>query len=301
MSNGIVPNDFPGNVAGDFLDILEIVEKDVKPERESKKDKKAQKNWWLYLRARGELYHTIGQGQHFFNHPTGWDRNLKPMGRLLVCARVSKYLTFSWQDSRTIMSDATVVLASESSAFAAIMSSGFHNEWSWNNASRMKRDIRYTPSDCFETFPFPENFEQNEKLEMLGDNYFDLRSEIMIIENIGLTKLYNSFHDQGDTSESIMELRALLVQIDEAVALSYGWQDLSLNHDFYEVSYLSENDNIRFSICEPARIEILQRLSELNQKRFQEQEGSGQEEKKKNTIPKKKTAKKKSENLDLFD
>ena len=32
----------------------------------------------------------------------------------------------------------------------------------------MKDDLRYTPSDCFETFPFPENFETDPTLEALG-------------------------------------------------------------------------------------------------------------------------------------
>ena len=32
-------------------------------------------------------------------------------------------------------------------------------------ASSMKDDLRYTPSDCFETFPFPPDFESDPALE----------------------------------------------------------------------------------------------------------------------------------------
>ncbi len=55
--------------------------------------------------------------------------------------------------------------------------------------------------------------------------------------------------------------------MDLAITQAYGWTDLSLNHGFQEVSYLPENDRIRFTISEAARLEVLRRLSELNRQR----------------------------------
>ena len=33
----------------------------------------------------------------------------------------------------------------------------------------------FTPSDCFETFPFPEGFETHPKLEAAGKAYYEFR------------------------------------------------------------------------------------------------------------------------------
>ena len=39
----------------------------------------------------------------------------------------------------------------------------------------MKDDLRYTPSDCFETFPFPEGWETHSALEAAGKAYYEHR------------------------------------------------------------------------------------------------------------------------------
>lgn len=45
--------------------------------------------------------------------------------------------------------------------------------------------------------------------------------------------------------EGIVKLRRLHVEMDNAVLAVYGWQDVQLKHDFYEVDYLTENDRVR--------------------------------------------------------
>ena len=68
----------------------------------------------------------------------------------------------------------------------------------------------------------------------------------MSLGGIGLTKLYNRFHDRADWDVQIEELRQLFREIDETVAMAYGWDDLDLNHGFHEVAYLPENNRMRF-------------------------------------------------------
>jgi hypothetical protein len=85
----------------------------------------------------------------------------------------------------------------------------------------------------------------------------------------------------------IIELRRLHVLMDEAVLEAYGWSDLSLRHDFYEVDYLPENDRVRYTIHPDARKEILKRLLELNHKIHAEEVEAGLWEKKKTTAKKK--------------
>ncbi len=97
----------------------------------------------------------------------------------------------------------------------------------------------------------------------------------MRADRIGLTKLYNRFHTDTERDPRIEELRSLQRQMDAAVAHAYGWDDLDLNHGFHEVPYLPESDRIRFTISETARIEVLQRLSELNRQRYEEEVAQG--------------------------
>jgi len=63
--------------------------------------------------------------------------------------------------------------------------------------------------------------------------------------------------------------------MDNAVLEAYGWQDVALNHDFYEVDFLPENDRIRYTISPDARKEILNRLLELNHKIHEQEEKDG--------------------------
>lgn len=73
----------------------------------------------------------------------------------------------------------------------------------------------------------------------------------------------------------IVKLRELHVQMDNAVLDAYGWNDIALRHDFYEVDYLPENDRIRYTIHPDARKEVLKRLLELNHKIHEEEVKAG--------------------------
>ena len=52
--------------------------------------------------------------------------------------------------------------------------------------------------------------------------------------------------------------------MDETALKAYGWKDIALSHDFYEVDYLPENDRNRYTILPDARKEVLKRLLKLN-------------------------------------
>ena len=81
--------------------------------------------------------------------------------------------------------------------------------------------------DCFETFPFPENYRTNPALEAAGKTYHHFRAELMVARNEGMTKTYNRFHDANETSGDIVRLRELHAEMDRAVLRAYGWSDLA--------------------------------------------------------------------------
>lgn len=85
----------------------------------------------------------------------------------------------------------------------------------------------------------------------------------------------------------IIKLRQLHVEMDNAVLEAYGWQDVPLKHDFYEVDHLPENDRIRYTIHPDARKEILKRLLVLNHKIHDEEVKAGLWDKKKPSKEKK--------------
>ena len=97
----------------------------------------------------------------------------------------------------------------------------------------------------------------------------------MTADQIGLTQLYNRFHDTSEMDVRFMELRELQAKMDNAVRDTYGWTDLDLGHGFHEVGYLPANDNVRYTISEEARIEVLKRLAKLNKERWEEEERAG--------------------------
>lgn len=97
----------------------------------------------------------------------------------------------------------------------------------------------------------------------------------MRADRIGLTKLYNRFHTDTERDPRIEGLRALQRALDDGVAHAYGWADINLDHGFHEVPYLPENDRVRFTISEAARVEVLRRLSELNRQRYEEEVARG--------------------------
>ena len=137
----------------------------------------------------------------------------------------------------------------------------------------MKDDLRYTPSTCFETFPFPENFETNERLEAIGKEYYECRAQLMIANSEGLTKTYNHFHDPNERSSEIKKLRELHDAMDRAVLDAYGWTDLVPICEFL-LDYEEDEDDEdgasrrkkpwRYRWPDDFRDEVLARLLELN-------------------------------------
>src|SRR5207237_296523 len=154
----------------------------------------------------------------------------KGLLQMLVRARVTSHNCVTFSPTNIVASDATVVFASEHYGFFAILQSTLHNDWFVRFGSTLETRLRYTPSDCFETFPFPDSLDE---LEEIGARYYKRRSEIMFARTQGLTATYNRFHDPNNHDQDIKELHDLHVEMDYAVSASYGWKNLDLGHGFH--------------------------------------------------------------------
>jgi hypothetical protein len=123
-----------------------------------------------------------------------------------------------------------VLFASDNYGMFAVLQSFAHTKWLNSYASSMRTDIRYTPSDCFETFPFPAKVSA---LQNVGARYNNERQRIMELRKQGVTKVSSAVFNRQDMSEEIQALRQQIIELDHAVATLYGWT-FALDHDFYE-------------------------------------------------------------------
>jgi hypothetical protein len=261
--------------AVDFRDCLDILEQTVKPVRTrlNKDGNFALRDpmprlWWIHGEKRPTLYKKVAL-----------------LSRVLVKARVSKTHAFVFCPNTYVYSDATAVIAVEDYGSFSIIQSSFHELWSRQFASSMKADMRYTPSDCFQTFPFPQQLTSDFETILVntGDLYYAERQALTIELKLGLTDLYNLFHtpnlapaklakaskllDPAQVQvlfDRLLNLRELHRQMDEAVSTAYGWSDLALEHGFHEQENLPEDDRVRYTISPAARREVLRRLLQLN-------------------------------------
>jgi hypothetical protein len=295
--------DWDEEKARSYPDCYEILERLVKPERQRWKvdengnevigtyalRKPLPQKWWIYSEKRPALYETISK-----------------LDQVMVIAQVSKTLAFDFVPKDQVISMMCVVFAFNDYFMFGLLQNTFHQSWVQKYASALKSDTRYTPSDVFETFPFPCELDklQSEKIIELSTKYHTFRKTVMQTTRMGLTKIYNQFHNKylkkinqedeyiedkifskeygkdsvwlkkqlqliksityNEVIEQIDELRNLQIKLDIAIAEVYGWTDIQLYHGFYDLEHLPENDRIRFTIHPDARREVLKRLLKLN-------------------------------------
>jgi hypothetical protein len=221
--------------------------------------------WWQFWRPRAELY-----------------RAIDGMERILAITRVSKTVMPAFIRADEVPSDATAVFAYDDDGHLGLLSSGFHWWWAVTYASTMRTDLRYTPSDVFETFPqpTPQAGPLWDPVEAAGRALDEFRAPLMIRTNLGLTKTYNRFHDADENNADIVRLREVHVDLDCAVRDAYGWSDLELDHHHWETS-----QGVRFTVSPAAKDELLDRLLELNHQRYAEEVAAGLHDKKSRKAP----------------
>ncbi|MEU3329448.1 type IIL restriction-modification enzyme MmeI [Streptomyces albus] len=244
-------HDWPLEKAATYEDVFAIVERDVKPVRlKVKHSKNARERWWQYERRRPELYKAIAD-----------------LGRVIVIALVSRTAMPVRQETGQVFSHMLGVFTTDATSQLAVLSSSVHYWWAVQRGSSLKGDLRYTPSDVYETFPRPR---KRQRLDTAGTALEQTQRTAMANRAIGLTKLYNLVHDGTHQSADIDALREAHIEVDNAVAEAYGWTDLDLKHDFHET-----RQGLRFTIEPTVRTEVLDRLLELNHARYKEELGRG--------------------------
>jgi hypothetical protein len=265
--------DWPEQRAATYQLPYKWIEERVKAERSKNKRKERRERWWQFAEKTPAMYHAIGRGRHFERHPVGWHQEQPEPEYVMGTTLTSKHRFFSMLRNDAVL-DQTIVIFS-SSTYYEILNSAIHLVWTSARGGSLGTGPRYIQTDCFETFPFPLAHHDGSCSQAVGKKIHTARRHVMQASGIGLTRLYNRFHTKNECDPGIEDLRALQRELDVAVTHAYGWGDLNLEHGFHEVPYLPENDRIRFTVSESARIELLRRLAGLNRQRYQEEVDQG--------------------------
>jgi hypothetical protein len=251
--------DWPRSRAERYADLFRLVEEKVLPERTKIRNavsrEKNVRYFWHYDSIGRNLYETISGLQ-----------------RVLVRSRVSELHMLSFSSTDIVFGDALVVFAFDDYYHFALLQSNVHESWVWKYASSLESRNRYTPTDCFETFPFPGPVPESKGAASgSGEAYYAHRQRVMTTRQLGLTKTYNLFHNPEVADADITRMRELHAAMDRAILACYGWHDIDAGHGFHK----NDRGQTRYTTSAEARQELLRRLLDLNLRLAEEEKRSG--------------------------
>lgn len=194
---------------------FEHIREHVYPRRLTKAQVPFLHRWWQYATPRHNMR-----------------RALEGLERYIATPRVSKHRLFVWVSGGVMCNDSTDVFARGDDYFFGVLHSRIHEIWARDKGTQL-RDVesgfRYTPTTCFETFPFPEPTEEQRavigeaaaELNRLRENWLnpvDMLGKPMLDaaqrRQRTLTNLYNQRPQWLENAHS---------RLDAAVAAAYGW------------------------------------------------------------------------------
>jgi type II restriction/modification system DNA methylase subunit YeeA len=123
------------SVAAMYAEPFEYLRKYVQPEVENQE----REFWWLHWRSRPEMVAALAS-----------------LPRFMATPRVAKHRLFVWLEAPSYPDSALIVFARSDDYFFGLLHSRIHEVWALKLGTRLETRPRYTPTTCFETFPFPE-------------------------------------------------------------------------------------------------------------------------------------------------
>jgi type II restriction/modification system DNA methylase subunit YeeA len=169
---------------------------------------------------------------------------LEGKSRFIATPAVAKHRIFVWMKPEVLCNQGTLVFALEDDYSFGVLHSRVHEMWALRMGTFLGKgnDPRYTPTTCFETFPFPEpTEEQRAEISESARRLDELRTNWLNPEDASeaelkkrtLTNLYNARPTW---------LASAHKRLDRAVLAAYGWPGditeddllknlLALNHE----------------------------------------------------------------------
>ncbi len=130
--------DIPLEIAAAYEGPFRYLQNEVKPIRVGNRREAYAKNWWIYAESRPAMR-----------------KSFSPLSRYLATCMVAKHRTFVWLDTVSLPANVVIVFGRSDDYFFGVLQCRFHDVWSLKQGTRLETRPRYTPTTCFETFPFP--------------------------------------------------------------------------------------------------------------------------------------------------
>jgi hypothetical protein len=131
-------NEMPESEAALYESPFTYVAQTVKPERVKKSEPALRDYWWRFGRPRVEMRAAFA-----------------PLPRFIATIAHSKHRFFVWLPVTTSPDQALITIARADDTTFGILHSRMHELWSLRMGTSLEDRPRYTPTTCFETFPFP--------------------------------------------------------------------------------------------------------------------------------------------------
>jgi len=235
------------NRAEQYPDLIDIVRRLVKPERDTKKREAYRDFWWRYGERRPGMYAAIADLDHVLA--------LSLVSNVVLPVRVTTGQVFAHK---------CAVFALDGFADLAVLSSSAHTVWVVRYSSTLETRINYSPSDVFLTLPRPA---KTPALAGLGERLDNRRRELMLSRSWGLTTTYNAVHNPAVRDAEVVQLRDIHEAVDHAVLDAYDWDlDLQVGHHPTKIG-------TRWTVSREARFELLDLLLEENHCRRAAEQG----------------------------
>lgn len=190
------------------------VNEHVRPIRATNNRAVYREKWWLHMEPRPAMR-----------------RALTGLPRFIATTRHSTHRTFSWLTPEVLPDSALIAIAADDDFTFGVLHSRLHEVWSLAMGSSLGvgNDPRYTPSTCFETFPFPEPSRATEDAIGAAAAHLDAVRRHLLDHDARLTvtKLYNDLaglREHRDATARAFPLLLAHEALDAAVADAYGWE-----------------------------------------------------------------------------
>ena len=167
--------------------------------------------WWLHWRPRREMR-----------------RAMAGQGRYIATPILTKWRLFVWLEAEVLADHQLVAFARDDDYTFGVLHSRVHELWARGTGTQLREvesGFRYTPTTCFETFPFPRpTDEQREPIAAAARDLVRLRDgwlnppglDPAELSKRTLTNLYNARPTWLEHAHAAL---------DRAVLAAYGWPD----------------------------------------------------------------------------
>ncbi len=115
-----------------------LVNSRVKPFRSESRDRSRKERWWLHGRTGDDIRAAA------YSLP-----------RYIGMCQTAKYFLWRFIASVTSPEQTVIIVARADDESLGLLESHIHNLWAMHQGTRLETRPRYTPTTCFETFPFP--------------------------------------------------------------------------------------------------------------------------------------------------